>query len=75
LRCGKLNSSKNENGIDRVDNSTGYNLENAKACCAECNYMKIDYNWDNMIQKFIQIHNIHKTTTFENEIIRTNRFK
>lgn len=73
--CGKLNSSKNENGIDRVDNSTGYNLENAKACCAECNYMKIDYNWDNMIQKFIQIHNIHKTTTFENEIIRTNRFK
>jgi hypothetical protein len=73
--CGKLNSSKNENGIDRVDNSIGYILENARACCAECNYMKIDYNFDDMIRKFTQIHNIHNTTTFENNIIRTCRFK
>lgn len=27
-------------GIDRVDNSLGYTLENSVPCCPKCNYMK-----------------------------------
>jgi len=72
--CGKLNDSNNENGIDRLDNKKGYSLDNVNACCAECNYMKIDYSFGNMIQKFIQIYDLHKSTTFENELVRTTRF-
>ena len=28
------------NGVDRVDNSKGYSIENVVPCCARCNYMK-----------------------------------
>ena len=28
------------NGIDRIDNSKGYRLENCVPCCAQCNYAK-----------------------------------
>lgn len=28
------------NGIDRIDNSKGYTMDNVVACCATCNYMK-----------------------------------
>ena len=28
------------NGIDRKDNSQGYNMENCVPCCAKCNYAK-----------------------------------
>jgi len=30
------------NGIDRVDNSTGYTVENCVPCCRVCNFMKRD---------------------------------
>lgn len=72
--CGKENTKLHENGIDRINSKKGYSTDNAKACCAECNYMKIDYDFDDMIQKFVEIYNIHKTSSFENELIRTNRF-
>lgn len=28
------------NGIDRIDNTKGYSIDNIRACCARCNYMK-----------------------------------
>ena len=34
--CGK----EGPNGIDRVDNSKGYILENCVPCCKHCNYVK-----------------------------------
>jgi len=30
------------NGIDRVDNTKGYVIDNCKSCCRECNYVKKD---------------------------------
>ena len=73
--CGKINNELNENGIDRIDSSVGYILENTKSCCAECNYMKIDYGFDDMLTKCILIYNLHKNTDHKIEVvIRTNRF-
>jgi len=30
------------NGIDRIDNELGYEIENVVSCCAQCNYAKRD---------------------------------
>lgn len=48
MRIGrKLRSSHNSyngeyvyNGIDRVDNSRGYEVDNIRACCTRCNFLK-----------------------------------
>jgi hypothetical protein len=45
------------NGIDRVDNSIGYTVENSVACCKQCNWSKKDLTleewnlWIDMIIK------------------------
>lgn len=36
--CGKMQTLFN--GIDRVDNDKGYNLDNSVSCCKNCNLMK-----------------------------------
>jgi hypothetical protein len=36
--CGK----EGPNGIDRIDNTTGYVLSNCVPCCKHCNYVKGD---------------------------------
>lgn len=38
--CAKTTSKTHMNGIDRVDNSRGYEMDNIRPCCGECNYMK-----------------------------------
>jgi hypothetical protein len=40
--CGHECSSTNLNGIDRVDNYIGYNIDNCVSCCKMCNHMKSD---------------------------------
>ena len=32
------------NGVDRVDNDIGYEIDNCEPCCATCNQMKRDIN-------------------------------
>lgn len=44
--CKRENSKTHKNGIDRVDNKKGYEVENCKACCGDCNYMKRDLDLD-----------------------------
>jgi hypothetical protein len=50
--------SYNHNGIDRVDNSKGYSIDNCVPCCTICNHAKMDmpYNefidWINRLIKF-----------------------
>ena len=58
--CGKQNDNSHKNGIDRIDNSKGYVLDNVKCCCGECNYIKKDYELDDIINKFILIYENHK---------------
>jgi hypothetical protein len=33
-------------GVDRKDNTKGYTVDNAVACCIQCNRAKSDYSWD-----------------------------
>lgn len=34
------------NGLDRIDNNTGYLLSNLVTCCKNCNYAKKDLSQD-----------------------------
>lgn len=42
-------------GIDRVDNSVGYTIENCVPCCTSCNFMKGKMTKDDFIEKVSQI--------------------
>jgi hypothetical protein len=38
--CGEINEEKKFNGIDRMDSTKNYILENCVSCCSLCNYLK-----------------------------------
>ena len=42
-QAANCNGSFVGNGVDRVDSSKGYLMENCVACCEVCNKMKLDY--------------------------------
>ena len=50
--CGEENIV---NGIDRVDNTKGYILENCVPCCELCNQMKLNHTVDKFIGKSLDI--------------------
>lgn len=50
--CNSTTGAYIYNGIDRVDNSQGYNLGNCVACCGECNRLKRNITVD-MCRKVI----------------------
>lgn len=54
--CGKKSNSYHLNGIDRLDNSKGYKLDNVKSCCASCNYTKKNYLLEDVFNKFTDIY-------------------
>lgn len=58
--CGKENSNNHKNGIDRFDNDIGYLLDNCRPCCGECNYMKREYSYVNVFNKFRLIYEKNK---------------
>ncbi len=55
--CGRLaiQVAKSENGyyfyngIDRIDNSRGYQLDNCVPCCGQCNWAKKDLTYDEFL--------------------------
>jgi hypothetical protein len=53
--CGKKTTDSNTNGIDRVDNTVGYTIENCKACCKECDHMKNQFGLDTLTEKIEKI--------------------
>ena len=53
--CGKTNTINHKNGIDRVNSSIGYILENCKPCCGGCNYMKLHFETDSWFSKLQKI--------------------
>lgn len=53
IYCGKVPNVYN--GIDRVDNSKGYTLENSVSCCGWCNKMKLTFSQKDFINKCKQI--------------------
>lgn len=74
--CGKENTTDNKNGLDRYNNDIGYKNNNIRGCCAECNYMKMDYNFHEMIDKFVLIYEKHKDKLLDNtsDKLRVSRF-
>ena len=55
--CGKINTMNHKNGIDRVNCSLGYTIENCKPCCGGCNYMKLNFELDSWYNKLQKIFN------------------
>jgi len=59
---GKCGTTKRNNGIyiysgiDRVDNSKGYIIDNCVPCCKVCNYMKLTSSKDNFIEHIFLIY-------------------
>lgn len=62
--CGILPKDKFGNefvGVDRIDSSKGYFLENVIPCCKECNQMKSKYALNEWISQIYKITNHLKT--------------
>lgn len=60
--CGGYSDTYNGeqfNGIDRIDSSLGYSIDNCVSCCATCNRMKMDLNVNDWISKMVQIINYY----------------
>ncbi len=45
----------NTKGIDRIDSSKGYTLDNCVPCCFTCNQMKSDYDFNEFINHINRI--------------------
>lgn len=58
--CGRQPSNTHKNGIDRVDNSIGYTIENSKACCGDCNTAKGKYKLNDILEKYAKIAEFNK---------------
>lgn len=59
LKCFYCNyiSTKDLNGLDRVDNNMGYSADNTVPCCKTCNYMKHQHSTTTFIDHVLQILN------------------
>lgn len=44
------------NGIDRIDSKQGYLKSNVLPCCTYCNYLKVDRDQDEFLDKIKQIY-------------------
>lgn len=69
--CGQISNIEKEefNGIDRIDSSKGYTIDNCVPCCTQCNTMKLDYTLEDFTNHIKRIYNhlINEgSTTIEN---------
>jgi hypothetical protein len=51
----RLNGVFIGNGVDRVENSLGYSVDNCVACCKICNWMKLTLSVDEFKAHVIKI--------------------
>ena len=70
--CGKKSDQQHQNGIDRMDNTKGYTLENINACCCECNLIKKNYIYEDIINKFLLIYKKHDSINETNLVAHEN---
>lgn len=47
------------NGIDRVDNSRGYSVDNCVSCCKHCNVAKLSMTKEDFLRLVEKIYNNH----------------
>ena len=57
------------NGIDRVDSSKGYTLDNCVPCCSICNTMKLNYTLQEFSDHITKVYNhfVKGSTTISKE--------
>ena len=53
--CGEITSNVSRNGIDRLDSSVGYTIDNCVSCCRMCNKMKVCLDFQTFIDRCSQI--------------------
>ncbi len=53
--CGKKPGVNHRNGIDRYDNDKEYEISNCRPCCRDCNFLKLNLRFDDMILHLRQI--------------------
>lgn len=58
--CDNPPTDEQINGIDRIDNSKGYLIDNVVSCCTVCNISKGTATIDNFIKRCIHIISYHK---------------
>jgi hypothetical protein len=73
-RYNKTHIQVKHNGVDRVDNSMGYTLDNCVPCCNFCNHMKRDYSKVDFLShiKKIYVYNEGSTTIPEGSTSQAN---
>ena len=68
--CDYCGHSQEYNGIDRIDSSKGYTIDNCVPCCSWCNTMKLDYSKTEFLEHIKKIYNFQLekqgSTTIEN---------
>jgi hypothetical protein len=73
--CGKSNSDTHCNGLDRFDNEQGYTDENVVSCCGNCNYLKRNYLYEDVLEKCERIY-ANKPAEIEiTPVVRVRRTK
>lgn len=67
--CGHYNE-KEVNGLDRINSTNGYLLENIVPCCGACNIMKNDLTLETFLEHIEKIHShmIKKNQTVSNTV-------
>ena len=58
-RLNKTNQEFKNNGIDRIDSSKGYTIDNCVPCCPICNRMKLNYSLDLFKSHISKIYNYY----------------
>lgn len=82
--CSRFSSKYHHNGIDRVDNSKGYTLDNCKSCCGDCNFLKRNIDHDTFIyqcafiayqhrDRLVMLENKWKTSKFIQRVKNRNK--
>ena len=61
LDCIYCGDSISTIGIDRVDSSKGYIIDNIVPCCYQCNIIKMDYTEQEFLNKIKQIYELQRS--------------
>jgi hypothetical protein len=65
--CGKETNETHKNGIDRIDNNLEYIKTNIKSCCGNCNFMKNEYDLEELLKKMLLIYDNLKEYKFNDK--------
>jgi hypothetical protein len=67
--CQREITETNLSGIDRVDNSLGYSLDNVVSCCSQCNQMRTNIPQNEFIQTCILVAQRAHLLEFSKDIV------